>query len=320
KVSDADMEKGHLRCDANISLRPAGDEKLYPKTEIKNLNSFRSVERALEYEIKRQTELWNLGTPPKIQTTRGWDEKNLQTVEQRSKEESADYRYFPEPDLPPLVFTQEEVLAIQANLPELPRQKILRFIKEYQVNPADAVVLAEDEAVADYFEQVMTEGRAWLEANGDLLGTSEEVWELNKKKMTKLVSGWLTSELFKLMNEADLTIKDLKISPENFAEFVVLLYQRKVNSSSGQLILQKMFATGGDPSHIMEEEDLSQLNDADELEAAVKKIIKENQDQVIDYRNGKTPLLKFFIGLAMKETKGKADPEKLAELFRQQLD
>ncbi|MDP2586890.1 MAG: Asp-tRNA(Asn)/Glu-tRNA(Gln) amidotransferase subunit GatB [Candidatus Komeilibacteria bacterium] len=320
KVSDADMEKGHLRCDANISLRPIGEEKLYPKTEIKNLNSFRSVERSLEYEIKRQTELWNLGTPPKITTTRGWDEKKLQTVEQRTKEESADYRYFPEPDLLPLVFTEADIAAIHALLPELPRAKVLRFIKEYQVNPADGHVLVEDEQVADYFEAVMTETRAWLEANGDVLGTSEEVWELNKKKMTKLVTGWLTSELFKLMNEAKIGVKDLKISPENFAEFVVLLYQRKMNSSSGQVILYKMFLTGGDPSAIMEEEDLALLDDGEQLAKVVAKVLAENQNQVMDYRQGKTPLLKFFIGLAMKEMKGKADPEALAELFRQHLD
>ncbi|MCX6785342.1 MAG: Asp-tRNA(Asn)/Glu-tRNA(Gln) amidotransferase subunit GatB [Candidatus Komeilibacteria bacterium] len=327
KVSDADMEKGHLRCDANISLRPVpsgaegpiGETKLYPKTEIKNINSFKFVEKALNYEIKRQTELWNLGTPPNTQSTRGWDEQAMKTVEQRDKEESADYRYFPEPDLPSLIFTVQQIKAVQAELPELPRAKKLRFIKEYQASAMDAKILVEDEAIADYFEKAVSEARAWLEATGDSLGTSEEIWQLNGKKITKLVSGWILSELFKLMNEAGQGVYDLKITPENFAEFIILVYQRKVNSSAAQLILKKMFVTGGDPSHIMEEDDLAQVDDETALAAAVEKIINDNFKQVSDYKAGKTPLLKFFIGLAMKELKGKADPEKLAELFRQKL-
>ncbi|MFA6305027.1 MAG: Asp-tRNA(Asn)/Glu-tRNA(Gln) amidotransferase subunit GatB [Patescibacteria group bacterium] len=319
-VSDADMEKGHLRCDANISLKQVGEEKLHPKTEIKNLNSFRSVERALEYEMKRQLELWQLGTPPSKETTRGWDENKLITVEQRSKEDSADYRYFPEPDLPPLVFSEAQVTEIKNSLPELPKAKILRFIKEYQLNATDAITLVDDETVADYFEKVMTEARGWLEASGDPIGTSEEIWELNKKRLTKLVSGWLLSELFKLMNEAKTTIYDLKITPENFAEFIALIYERKVNSTTAQAVLRKMFVTGADPSHIIEEEDLGQISDEPALIQAVEKIIAGNLEQVAEYRQGKTPLLKYFIGLSMKEMKGKADPEKLAELFKSKLD
>ena len=327
KVSEADMEKGHLRCDANISLRPIlsgaegsiGEEKLYPKTEIKNLNSFKSVEKALTYEIKRQTGLWELGTPPMIQSTRGWDENKLETVSQRDKEESADYRYFNEPDLPPLLFNEEEIRRLQARMPELPRAKRLRFEEEYQLNSVDARMLVEDEAVAGYFEAVISEAREWLEENANTEGVSEEIWQLNRQRLSKLVFGWLTSELFKLMNETGLTILDIKINPENFAEFIVLLYQKKFNSSAGQLILRKMFETGGDPEHIMEEEDLIQVDDTSELEKAVARIINENPEQAAEYKKGKTPLLKFFIGLGMKEMKGKSDPEKLGELFRQKL-
>lgn len=319
KVSDADMEKGHLRCDANVSLRPIGEDKLYPKTEIKNLNSFKAVERALTYEISRQSRLWEEGTTPRTQSTRGWDENEQKTVEQRNKEESADYRYFPEPDLTPLVFTEENIKEIQATLPELPQEKRLRFIKEYGTTLADARILVENEEVADYFEAVMSEGRAWLEANGDPAGTSEEIWELNKKKLTKLICGWLLSELFKLMNAAGAGILDIKITPENFAEFITLVYQRKVNSSAAQIILKQMFETGADPSNIMEEEDLVQLDDEATLESVAFKVIKENPEQVADYQKGKTPLLKFFIGLGMKELKGKANPEKLGELFRRKL-
>ena len=241
KVSSADMEKGHLRCDANISLRKPGETKLYPKTEIKNLNSFKSVERALEYEIKRQTDLWNQGTPPNYQSTRGWNEKLLKTEEQRDKEESADYQYFPEPDLPPLIFTKEAIDQIQQKLPELPRDKRVRLEKEYLVNSVDAKILVEDENVADYFEQVLTEARAWLESMGDPMGTSEEIWQLNRQRLTKLVTGWLLSELFKLLKEESKSILDIKITPENFAEFISIVYKRKVNSSAAQVLLRKMY-------------------------------------------------------------------------------
>jgi len=318
-VSDADMEKGHLRCDANISLRPIGDSQLYPKTEIKNLNSFRSVERALEFEVKRQTRLWDLNTPPSIQSTRGWDEKELKTVVQRDKEESADYRYFPEPDLPPIIFTGQEIKKIKASLPELPNDKKLRFIKEYQVSSVDAKVLAENQAVAQYFEEVMSEARAWLESLDEALGTSEEVWAFNKQRLTKLVAGWLLSELFKLMNESGKSINEIKISPENFAEFIAIVYQKKINSSSAQVLLREMFQIGGDPSQIMEEKDLTQVGDAGQLEEIIAKIIKDNPEQVKEYQSGKEPLIKYFIGLAMKETKGKADPQILESLFKVKL-
>jgi aspartyl-tRNA(Asn)/glutamyl-tRNA(Gln) amidotransferase subunit B len=318
-VSDADMEKGHLRCDANISLRPVGEAKMYPKTEIKNLNSFRSVERALEYEIKRQTELWNLGTPSTSQSTRGWDEKAFKTIEQRGKEESADYRYFPEPDLPPITFFEEEIRKIKATLPELPQDKKLRLEKEYKVSLVDAKILVEDERVANYFEQVMTEARNWLESLDEALGTSEEIWELNKQRLTKLVTGWLFSELFKLMNESGQSIDEIKITPENFAEFITIVYQKKINSSAAQVLLREMFETGKDPSQIMEEKDLRQIKNADELELVIQKIIKANPKQVEQYKKGKIALMKFFIGLGMKETKGKADPEKLQQLFEAAL-
>ena len=174
-VSDADMEKGHLRCDANISLRPAGENKLYPKTEVKNLNSFKSVEKALSFEVKRQSAEWKKGTPIDFQSTRGWDEHKLKTVEQRDKEESADYRYFPEPDLPPIIYTEKEVKKIQADLPELPQQKRERFKSEYELKIQDANVLVEDKHIADYFEKVMMEMRTWSETLEETEGTQEEI-------------------------------------------------------------------------------------------------------------------------------------------------
>ncbi|MBT4335498.1 Asp-tRNA(Asn)/Glu-tRNA(Gln) amidotransferase subunit GatB, partial [bacterium] len=319
EVSDADMEKGHMRCDANISMRPEGEDKLYPKTEIKNLNSFRSVERALAYEIKRQTDLWNKSTPVDYSSTRGWDEKLLKTVEQRDKEESADYRYFPEPDLKPLILSEDEINKLKATLPELPQEKRLRFINEYGLKYIDAKLLVEDKGVAKYFEQVMSETRSWLESLDGMEGSSEEIWEQSKVKLVKSVFGWITSELFKLFKENNTSISDIKITPENFAEFITLVFSRKVNSTSAQVLFKEMFDTGGDPSNILDEKDLSQVGDTKKLNKIIEKIVKNNPDQVKEYKSGKEPLIKFFIGQAMKETKGKADPQVLEDLFKNKL-
>jgi len=318
-VSSADMEKGHLRCDANISLRPKGDNKLYPKTEIKNLNSFRSVERALEYEIKRQTELWEKNSPPEEQSTRGWDEAKGLTTEQRTKEESSDYRYFPEPDLAPLIISSGDLTRVKSHLVELPADKRKRFIKEYDLNIVDANLLVEDKQVANYFENVTSELKSWLSSLEEQEGTAEEIWLQSRKKAVKLVFGWLTSELFKLMNTDNQKITEIKITPENFAEFITIIYQNKVNSSAAQVLLKQMYETGGDPSQIIEEKDLRQVDDSGELSEVIEKIIKEHPEEVRQYQAGKTPLMKYFIGLVMKETKGKANPKKTEELLIQKL-
>lgn len=319
-VSQADMEKGHLRCDANISMREVGETKFHPKSEIKNLNSFRSVERALEHEIKRQTELWQKGTPPDKQATRGWDEKKLSTYEQRVKESSDDYRYFPEPDLPSLVISAEKIAELKATLPELPAQKKLRFMEEYGLNAVDAGILVEDKAIAAFFEETMSEFRAWLSDSGLVETEFDEFWTGAQAKVAKLVSGWLISELFKLLNEANLTIKDLKFSPAVFAEFIGFIYARKINSSAGQVVLKQMFATGEHPEEVIASQDLHQVSDADELKDVVEKIIKASPEQVKDYQGGKLTLIKYFLGQAMKETRGRADPEMLENIFRQLLD
>jgi len=221
--------------------------------------------------------------------------------------------------LPPIVFTAEEIKEIRASLPELPWQKKERFIKEYGLALPNAKTLVEDKEVADYFEKVMMEMRAWVEALEETEGTSEEIWEQHKAKLTKLVCGWLLSELFKLINETGQSILDVKITPENFAEFITIVYKKKVNSSAAQVLLKEMYETGGDPSQILEEKDLSQVGDTDELSQVVEQIIKNNPGQVREYQAGKEPLIKFFIGLAMRQTKGKADPEMLENLFKEKL-
>ncbi len=315
-VSDADMEKGQLRCDANISLRPLGDEKLYPKTEIKNINSFKSVERALKYEITRQTDLWQKGTPEAIQSTRGWDENAGVTILQRTKEQASDYRYYPDPDLTPLIVSEEEINATIRYLPELPSVKRKRFIEEYLLSRVDASILVEDKRLADFFEKVISEAREdWL----DFVSNQEGDWENSKGKLTKLAFGWIQSELFKLMNESGQKISDIKILPDMFARFLASLYKRQVNSTTGQILLRKMFETGKEPLDILETENLSQVTDSNELAMVVDKIIISSPTQVEDYKNGKVVILKYLIGLAMKETKGKADPVLLESLFKAKL-
>lgn len=325
-VSDADMEKGHLRCDANISLTDQDPDniqfdKLSPKTEIKNINSFKAVERAIEYEIKRQTKLWEEKNPPDIETTRGWNEDKGVTEEQRGKEGSADYRYFPDPDLPPVHFKPGDpeaidVEKIKASLPELPQAKRARLVEQLGVTAENAKILSEDKSLAEFFENVISELQAWLISTGETEGTDEEIWEQNKAKLAKLASNWLLNKLMAIVNKDGGAIN---ITAENFAEFITMVYQSKVNSTIAQKILEKMYETGKDPSVIMDEEDLGGATDSGELEEIIDSIIKNNAAQVEQYKAGKTTVIQFFIGQVMKETKGQADPEATKELLEKKL-
>jgi len=329
-VSDADMEKGHLRCDANISLteQESDDvemEKLKPKTEIKNINSFKAVEKALEYEIKRQAQLWQEGNPPETQSTRGWNENKGITEAQRTKEEASDYRYFPEPDVPPLNFTPDtpgaiDVTKIKNSLIELPQAKRQRFIDEFNLSTENAKVITDDKNLADFFEQVISELRGWLVSLDETEGTSEEIWQNNKAKLTKLASNWLVNKLSALMIKDGKTINTCQeITPENFAEFITLLYQNKINSTIGQQLLEKMCQTGKDPSVIMEEEDLSKGQDEGELDSIIDQVIAQNPKQVEQYKAGKETVIQYFIGQVMKATKGQADPQSLKDILINKL-
>ena len=319
EISDADMEKGQLRCDANISLRPKGDKKFYPKTEIKNLNSFRSVERALEYEIKRQKELWEEGKPLKSQSTRGWDEEKGETVEQRTKEEAYDYRYFPEPDLPPLRISKSQIKKIKEILPELPQARRLRFMDQYGFSRQETKILTDDKELAHYTEKVISELKAWLLALEEVEGTEQEIWKKYKKKLVRLVANWLINRLLALVSETHTEIKDLKITPENFAEFITLIYQNKISSSLGQKVLEKMFRQGSDPSHIIQEEGLEEISDEKEMEQIIKKVIENNPEPIEDYKRGKENALKFLIGQVMKETRGRANPQTVNKILKERL-
>ncbi len=331
EISEADMEKGQMRCEANISMQEPGrfvtekgevkpllDYKLNPKSELKNINSFRAMERAVEFEIKRQTKAIENGEKL-IQETRGWDENTQTTFSQRSKETAADYRYFPEPDLPPLEISDELVESLQATMPELPQAKFERFISQYQFDPESARTLISDKNLASYAEDVSSELIEWLSSLPEVTGTAEEIAEREGKKLSKLISNWLINRLFKYLNEHKTAIRDCKISPEHFAEFLSMIYTSKINNNSAQLVLEEMFKTGETPTSIMESKDLGQTGDEGEVDTIIDKIITDNPKVVADYKSGKEAAFKFLVGMAMSATKGKANPQIINKLLKEKL-
>ncbi len=309
-ISDGDMEKGHLRCDANVSLREldadgnAVGTKLNPKTEIKNINSFRNVERALKHEIERQTKLWQAGSPPTQTTTRGWDDAAMKTVEQRVKEEASDYRYFPEPDIPPMELT-DLIEEMRSHLPELPAAKRQRFVDEYGFTMPDARLLVEDPALADFAEQTISELGGWLESRADV--TPDQV-PMAQAKLMKLLTNWLTCKLPSLLDADNIDFRITKVTPENFAELLMLLAAGKLTQTSGLKVLTEMIESGGDPTHIMEDARLGKMDDLEILAEVVDRVLQNHPQEVARYRAGELQLLKLFIGLIMKETEGSADP------------
>jgi aspartyl-tRNA(Asn)/glutamyl-tRNA(Gln) amidotransferase subunit B len=321
-ISSADMEKGHLRCDVNISMRQVDEDgavigaKFNPKTEVKNVNSFRHVERVLEHEIQRQTKLWETSDQPKRDTTRGWDDTKQVTVEQRVKESSSDYRYFPEPDIPPLDLT-EMIAEVTRSLPELPAKRRARFVEEYGFKPSDAKQICEDSPLADFVEHTFSELQAWLQSQPDI---SPEDLEGYRGKMAKLISSWLLSKLMGLMNERSIDIRIIKITPENFAEFITLIATKKLNTANGLKVLTKMLEDGSDPSHVMEEDQLGTMEDLDELAEVVQTVLDQNPAEVLRYHEGEKQLIKLFIGLVMRATEGNADPAATKNLLLVKLE
>lgn len=318
-ISWADMEKGQMRCDTNISLKPIGDSKLYPKIEIKNLNSFKAVEESLEYEIKRQTKLWQANQAPKTQSTRGWNERKKETVEQRGKEEEMDYRYLPEPDLPILSLSDFNLKSIKQSLPELPITRRERFIQMYGFGPNEARILTDDKLLTNFAEKVITELKAWLVSLETVEGSQEEIWQKNKNKIVKLVANWLINRLMHLMNENKIGTKELKITPENFSEFIILIYEGKVSSTIAQQILEKMFFDGLDVDRAIQEGGLERIDDTKEINKIIDKVIKNNPAALADYKKGKTNAIVYLIGQIMKETKGKANPDLVKKNLEEKL-
>ncbi len=299
-ISNADMEKGELRCDANVNIGQGKERTAI--VEIKNLNSFKAVERALAYEVKRQQADFAELVGGKGKSTRGWVETKGVTREQRSKEEAHDYRYFPEPDLPPLQLSQLKKQA-QARIPELPVRRRERFQKEYHLMPEEIAALTNYKALGDYYECVVSE----LEI------------EIADPKIFKIAANWVVTELQKLLYAHKQKLADLKITPENFAEFISIVQQGKINSSAAQIVLAAMFAKGSDPSQVIAEQGLEQVNDESALAGMVDQVIAENPDPVADFRAGNEKTLMFLVGQVMAKSQGKANPQLVQKLLREKL-
>ena len=301
-VSSADMEKGQMRVEVNISLGKwvKGVWKQGTKVEIKNLNSFGAVAGCIAYEIKRQAEVMKKGKVH--QETRGWDDGKYETVSQRSKEEAHDYRYFPEPDLPPFETASLGLEELKDSLPELPAAKRDRFKKEYDLEGAKAESLIIDQRLAEFFENAVSELKTFKEG-------------LNPQ----ILLNYLSSDLVGLMKENEVSFNDLKIKPESLAHLVFLIDQGKVLSRGAKDILKKMFETGEDPEDILNNEGLHAMSDSSELKKVVKDIIAENPSAVADYKKGKTASVQFMIGKAMSKLKGRGNPEVLKDIFIKNL-
>ncbi|MBU3918856.1 Asp-tRNA(Asn)/Glu-tRNA(Gln) amidotransferase subunit GatB, partial [Patescibacteria group bacterium] len=308
-VSDANMEKGQMRLEANISI--SKNKILGTKVEVKNLNSFRVVKKAIDYEIKRQTEVLDRGDKV-IQETRGWD--NDKTISQRSKEEAHDYRYFPEPDLPPLSISKEKIQELKNQLPELPAYKRQRFIDEYGLKQDDIEEFVFNKDLSEYFEQVVSEFREWLESK-----ERKDIGEKEYKRLAQVASNYMLSDLVGIMGSMSVEDKKFLITAENFAEFALLVFQGEITSKIAKMVLKEMFEKGGDPSEIIKDKGLSKIDDKNELERVVQEIIKDNSKAVDDFKKGKQNALQFLIGQAMAKTKGRAKPEELENFFTKAL-
>ena len=296
EVCDGNMEEGSFRCDANVSIRPVGSKELGTKAELKNMNSFRHVKHALEYEVARQQEALEAGEAI-VQETRLWDPSKSITISMRSKEEAQDYRYFPEPDLVPLVVDEAWLEEVRSTLPELPDAKRARFESVYGLPAYDAGVLTATRALADYYE-------AAVEAfAGD----------------PKMVSNWVMSELLGLLNRDGREITESPVDPGGLAGLLRLMADGTISGKIAKEVFEEMYATGRDAEAIVEERGLEQISDAGELEALVVQVLSENPDAVERYRSGKTQIVGFLVGQVMKATKGQANPKIVNELLLSNL-
>jgi len=313
-VSDVDMEKGHMRFDMNISLNDGDGNQVTEISEIKNLNSFRSLKKAIEFEAVRHKEAYEKGERL-IHETRGWDDDKEASVSQRSKEDAPDYRYFPEPDIPKIVLSSDLVSKIKRTLPEMPEERKARFVEEYGISKKEAGTIIANKYVAEFFENTLSELIEWAST----LEGKESKKDDEKKKLAKLASNWLLSELYGLMRPERVKIQEIKITAENFAELIALVYEKKVNSSAAQEILKEMFMTGNDPTHIMNEKGLKQVDDIDELSLVCDTVIQENNEVVESIKEGKESALQFLMGQVMAKTKGSANPQKVMEILKTKI-
>ncbi len=294
-VCDGNMEEGSLRCDANVSVRRKGEEKFGTKVEIKNLNSFRFVERAIAFEIARQTAMLEQGETI-VQETRLWDENKSATRSMRSKEQAADYRYFPDPDLLPLVIDHDWLEKVRAGLPELPEQAFARFKKLYQLDDYYCDLLTEEKFVARYYDQAVA----------------------NHNNPVS-IANWITTELFGRLNKEGISMSNCPVSPEHLATLVKLIDSEVISGKIAKAVFDEMFSSGNSPTAIVESRGMNQISNSDEIESVIDRIMAANPVQVGEFREGKVRMFGFFVGQVMKETEGKANPRLVNELLERKL-
>ena len=297
-VNDGNMEEGSLRCDANVSVRKAAEEKFGTRTELKNINSFRFVQKAIDFEVNRQIQVLE-GGGRVVQETRLWNSVEERTVSMRSKEEAHDYRYFPDPDLPLLTIDNEWIQTIQRSMPELPEARRHRFVKEYALSEYDAGVLTGTRSLADFFEEtVKLSGQAKTAAN------------------------WIMGDLLRFYNDSNVDLKDLSsspVTPKMLAGMISLVEKGTISGKIAKTVMEEMYRSGKEPQHIIEEKGLVQISNTDEIEKIVEKVIGENPQPVEQYRLGKTGNFGFFVGQVMKATGGRANPQTVNEILKRRL-
>ncbi len=298
-VSDCDMEKGSLRCDANVSIRQKGADKLGTKTELKNLNSFRAVRDSLAYEVSRQSQALNDGGSI-IQETRLWDARELKTISMRTKEEAQDYRYFPEPDLAPFVIDAKKIEEIKKAIPELPQEKMLRFMKNYGLSEYDAKILVSSKKDADLAEEYIN-----------------EYSQADKKP----VVNWLIGPLASIASDMNCSISELKIpgGQKEFIKLILAVANGSISNLVGKSVLKDSITSGMNASDIIKQKNLIQISDPKELDSMVDEVIKENPKSVADFRNGKESSIMFLVGQVMKKSKGKANPKAVQDILKRRL-
>ena len=296
KVSDVSMELGSLRCDANVSVRKKGETKLGTRTETKNLNSFKAVVKAIEYETNRQIEVLENGGRV-VQETRLWDEENAVTKPMRSKEEAMDYRYFPEPDLPAIIITESRLSNVKDEMPEFADEKAKRFINEYKLNEMEAATLSSEQELAEYYEEVVK--------------VSDDA---------RLAANWVLTEILRVLKEKNISIEEFSVDPENIGKLIKLIKADTISSKIAKDVFEILLSENKDPEIIVKEKGLVQITDNSEIEKIVEQVLAENPQSVEDYKAGKSNALKYLVGQSMRLSKGKANPQMINEMILARLE
>ena len=296
KVSDVSMELGSLRCDANVSVRKKGETKLGTRTETKNLNSFKAVVKAIEYETNRQIEVLENGGRV-VQETRLWDEENAVTKPMRSKEEAMDYRYFPEPDLPAIIITESRLSNVKDEMPEFADEKAKRFINEYKLNEMEAATLSSEQELAEYYEEVVK--------------VSDDA---------RLAANWVLTEILRVLKEKNISIEEFSVEPQNIGKLIKLIKANTISSKIAKDVFEILLSENKDPEIIVKEKGLVQITDNSEIEKIVEQVLAENPQSVEDYKAGKSNALKYLVGQSMRLSKGKANPKMINEMILTRLE